>query len=268
MATLAVATTMVLAGLGGMYDPAPGYEEESRLLGWAWVAVWGGLGLRAMTLGVSVRGDRLRIRNLWRTRDLSIADVESVDTDLYEGWLFGYVHTAWVRVVRVRLRGRWVRVWGLTSRPGTAARLARRLEAACGLQPNPRAWPRHSRRCPGGDRSPGEQRRKRSPHVVVGCDPAAMWEDERAPLWRRQARLWTAATLLLLAGAAAALMVLALSNEGWALLAALVLSAGAFWTQSNAGLFRGRLQRPARKAALRAAKAARQERAAQCARDS
>lgn len=149
LATLVLATSMVLAGLGGMYDPAPGYEGESPLLGWAWVAVWGGLGLRAMTLGASVRGDRLRIRNLWRTHDFSIADVESVDTDLYEGWMFGSVKSAWVRVVRVRLRGRWVRVWGLTSRASTAARLARRLEAACGLQPTPRARPQRWPEMPG-----------------------------------------------------------------------------------------------------------------------
>lgn len=106
------------------------------------MAVWGGLGLRATTLGVSVHGDRLRIRNLWRTRDVSIAEVERVDTDFYEGWMLGYMTSTWVRVVRFRVGGRWIRVWGLTSRPRTAARLAERLEAACGLQPTPRARPR------------------------------------------------------------------------------------------------------------------------------
>jgi len=140
--SVALAAVMVVAAIGGIYDPAPGYEGESLVAGWAWVGAWGALGLRATTSGVSVRGDRLRIRSLWRTRDIPVAEVERVDTDFYDGFLLGSMQLTWLRVVRFRVEGQWIRVWGLTSRPRTASRLACRLEAACGLQPTPRARPR------------------------------------------------------------------------------------------------------------------------------
>lgn len=140
--SMTLAAVMVLAGLGGIYDPAFGHGDGSMIGAWLWVAAWGALGLRATMPGASVRGNRLRIRSLWRTRDIPVIEVERVDTDYYEGFLLGFLSLTWLRTVRVRVGGKWVRAWPLTSGPRAAARLAGRLELACGVQPTPKARPR------------------------------------------------------------------------------------------------------------------------------
>ena len=84
-----------------------------------------------------------------------------------------------------------------------------------------------------------------------------MWEDERAPGWRRRARALTVASVLLFAASLFCVSVVAAENSGWALLAALALGVAGGWATAVAGTYRGRLERPARKAAERAARAAR-----------
>ena len=88
-----------------------------------------------------------------------------------------------------------------------------------------------------------------------------MWEDERAPGWRRRVRAWTIASVLQFAASLFCVWVVVAENSGWALLAALAFAVAGGWATAVAGTYRGRLERPARKAAERAARAGRRERA-------
>lgn len=135
---------MVLAGLGGIYDPAVGYGD-GPVAGWTFVTGWVVLGLRASVLGVTVRRERLHVRNWWRTYELRVIDIDRVETDFCDGFLTGGRSLHWLRVVRFRVGARWVTAWGLTSRAGRAQELARLLGAACGAPPTPQARPRTGR---------------------------------------------------------------------------------------------------------------------------
>jgi hypothetical protein len=81
-----------------------------------------------------------------------------------------------------------------------------------------------------------------------------MWEDERAPVWRRRARAWRGFSALLGLAALTGVVLIFLLNNGWVLAGTLVLVGTTVWASGHVGVYKGRLERPARKAAQRAAK--------------
>lgn len=91
-----------------------------------------------------------------------------------------------------------------------------------------------------------------------------MWEDERAPSWRRRRLAFRLLGALLLSLTIAAFIILMITSSGWVLLATIVLACSTTMTFMRSGTYAGRLERPMRNAEQRARKAAaRARRAAQ-----
>ena len=85
-----------------------------------------------------------------------------------------------------------------------------------------------------------------------------MWEDQRAPRWRALVRLWRVVGWALLAAA----VVVGLQIDSWWVFGLwALLVAGVIRAFLEVGALKGRLERPARKAESRAAKAERRRRA-------
>ena len=120
---ITVATLMLSASVGGLFEPNSDYESGSWL-GWAFVAGSATIGLRASMLGVSITRGNVRVRDSLQTASqVTVQEVDRVDTDLYGGVLTGGLDSHALRVVRFHLGERRVTAWGLTSRPRSAERL-------------------------------------------------------------------------------------------------------------------------------------------------
>lgn len=93
------------------------------------------------------------------------------------------------------------------------------------------------------------------PLLGAGWDHTGMWEDERAPMWRRRMLAWRLLGFALLGLSVAAVAVVFIANNGWAFLAWVVLTAGCVAAFTQSGTYSGRLGRPRSKAEERARKA-------------
>jgi hypothetical protein len=84
-----------------------------------------------------------------------------------------------------------------------------------------------------------------------------VWEDERAPIWRTWLTAWRVVRLVLAVATLSAVTLTFVRNSGWLFATSLALVAATVWASGKIGVYKGRLERPARKAADRAAREAR-----------
>lgn len=87
-------------------------------------------------------------------------------------------------------------------------------------------------------------------------DADTVWEDERAPAWRRRRLAFRLLGALLLSLTIAAFIILMITNSGWVLLATILLAGSTIMTLMRSGTYTGRLERPKRNAEQRARMAA------------
>jgi hypothetical protein len=134
----AAAIVTAAAVIMGVVDPAPPLEP-----GWDPYAVWWLAGClvvaaRSWFLGVQVTDDAVIVRNFYRTRRLSRAEVVAVQVSQYDGLLIPLGSWYWA-TVRIGLSSsRDVFAHGLVGRRAVARRAATELRTLCGIeQPTP-----------------------------------------------------------------------------------------------------------------------------------